>query len=88
MKTGMLWFDNDPKSDLETKVDRAASYYQRKYGKKPDVCFVNPTMLAAKPQRAAGVEIRVTRTVAPYHLWIGVNEPAPSPKKEPMLAAV
>ena len=87
MKTGMLWFDNDPKSDLETKVNRAASYYRRKYGKIPDLCFVNPSMVVNKPQRADGVEIRVTRTVLPNHLWIGVSEHSAAPVFKPISAA-
>lgn len=45
MKIGMLWFDNDPHTDLAAKVERAASYYRSKYGKTPTVCFVHPSML-------------------------------------------
>ena len=78
MKTGMLWYDNDPKTNLEVKVTRAASYYQHKYGLHPDLCYVHPSMLAEKVQRAAGIEIRATSQVLPNHLWIGVNEPAGS----------
>lgn len=45
MKIGMLWFDDDPQATLAVKVEQAATYYQRKYGKKPTVCFVHPSML-------------------------------------------
>ena len=31
MNIGMLWFDNDIKADLPTKIQRAASYYRTKY---------------------------------------------------------
>jgi len=27
MNTGMLWFDNDPKADFNTKINRATDYY-------------------------------------------------------------
>lgn len=47
MKIGMLWFDNDPHTDLSAKVERAATYYRLKYGKSPTVCFVHPSMLPA-----------------------------------------
>lgn len=54
MKIGMLWFDNDSHSDLESKVEKAAAYYRLKYGKTPSVCFVHPSMLPpaqeAQPQ--------------------------------------
>jgi len=45
MNIGMLWFDNDPKSDLETKVERAVAYYRDKYGKVPTLCFIHPSMM-------------------------------------------
>ena len=33
MNVGMLWFDNDPRTALSVKVQRAADYYHQKYGK-------------------------------------------------------
>lgn len=45
MNVGMLWFDNDPKSNIDLKIERAASYYQTKYGRIPTLCFVHPSML-------------------------------------------
>ena len=45
MNIGMLWFDNDPKVNLDTKIERAALYYAKKYGKNPTLCFVHPSML-------------------------------------------
>jgi hypothetical protein len=74
MKTGMLWFDNDPKTDLSAKIVRAVSYYQSKYGEKPNLCFVHPSMLAEKESRPVEIEIRSTHKVLPHHLWLGVNE--------------
>jgi hypothetical protein len=74
MRTGMLWFDNDPKTDLPTKVLRAAAYYQKKYGCSPNLCFVHPTMIKPEGPRASGIEMRPSRQVLPNHLWLGVNE--------------
>jgi hypothetical protein len=45
MKIGMLWFDNDPKADLKVKIERAASYYSKKYGQAPNLCFIHPSMV-------------------------------------------
>jgi hypothetical protein len=45
MNVGMLWFDNDPKINLDAKIERAASFYHEKYGRIPTLCFVNPSML-------------------------------------------
>jgi hypothetical protein len=81
MDIGMLWFDNDQKSDYEAKIERAAAYYRAKYGKAPNLCFVHPCMIpnngsnhAAKPSlNSQGVEIRTSKTMLPNHFWIGIN---------------
>jgi hypothetical protein len=73
MDIGMLWFDNDAKTDLNTKVSRAAAYYRTKYGKSPTICFVHPSMLRKEKDHAAGVEVRTSDLVLPNHIWIGVN---------------
>lgn len=82
MNIGMLWFDNDPKAEIGVKIERAAVYYQQKYGKLPNLCFINPTMLkngkAEEPRplpQTNGVEVRTSPSVLPNHFWIGVNNP-------------
>ncbi len=78
MKTGMLWFDNDPKTDLETKIIKAAKYYQNKYGQHPNLCFVHPSMLDQKKQSPAGFEIRPSNKILPNHLWLGISSHSPT----------
>ena len=81
MNVGMLWFDNDRKSDLPAKVKRAATYYQGKYGAHPNLCFVHPSMAAnqesdhstEKPLITGDIEVRLTKTVLPHHFWIGIH---------------
>ena len=79
MDVGMLWFDNDPRTALTVKVERAADYYRHKYGRLPDLCLVHPSMLV-KPQagavkgRGGKVVIRPNRQILPGHLWIGIEE--------------
>lgn len=78
MTTGMLWFDNDKQVDLSTKISRAADYYQKKYGRRPDLCFVHPSMIGGS-LRTEGIEVKPTRQVLPNHLWLGVQEiPTPN----------
>jgi hypothetical protein len=75
MNIGMLWFDNDTKADLKTKVYRAADYYQRKYGKAPNLCFVHPSMVNGDNSwQNNGIELRTTRSVLPNHYWLGVQQ--------------
>jgi len=77
MNIGMLWFDNDPKTALDDKILRAATYYQNKYGQAPNVCFVHPSMLPETSKKNAGnVEVRKSRSVLVNHFWLGVNNSA------------
>jgi hypothetical protein len=77
MNTGMLWFDNDPKTSLADKVQKAAEHYREKYGAMPDMCMVNPSMLAESEAHVGRVLIRPMRSIMPGHLWIGVEERLP-----------
>ncbi len=45
MNAGMLWFDNDPKTALTAKIERAVDYYRHKYGRDPNLCLIHPSML-------------------------------------------
>lgn len=74
MHIGMLWFDNDPKADLPTKIGRAADYYVKKYGQTPNLVFVHPSQAPAPEDRVDHIEIRTNRSVLPNHLWMGVSE--------------
>jgi hypothetical protein len=80
MNIGMLWFDNDNKSDLTTKIQRAANYYHTKYGKAPNLCLVHPRTLGNNSWKGAGIEVRTTRSVLPNHFWLGVNNNGNSAK--------
>ena len=86
MDIGMLWFDNDKDTDLNAKVNRAVNYYQNKYGVKPNICFVNPSMFPEvektqvgrqsprnNTKNIAGVEVRESSTMLPNHFWLGIN---------------
>lgn len=74
MKTGMLWYDTDIKNDLASRLEKAAEYYQKKYGQRPDLCFVHPSMVLDTVHDVHGIQIRTTRHVLPNHLWLGVQE--------------
>lgn len=83
MNIGMLWFDNDPKAEISTKIERAARYYREKYGRQPNICFVHPSMLQEGYLTRPGekernpIEVRASKSVLPNHFWIGVNGTLP-----------
>jgi hypothetical protein len=82
MDIGLLWFDNDSRRGIEEKVQRAVAHYSRKYGHRPNVCFVHPNMLKGngngkgrqKVLRTDGVEVRPGRAILPDHFWLGVAD--------------
>ncbi len=53
MKSGLLWYDADPKKPIWDKIEEAAQRYYEKFGVRPNTCFVNP---AALPQEGAAAE--------------------------------
>ncbi len=78
MNTGMLWFDDNPKTELTKKIERAATYYEEKYGQRPNLCLVHPTMLAKNGNTEIGkddarLEVRTATYVQPNHFWIGIK---------------
>ncbi len=73
MKSGLLWFDNSPKT-LTEKIESAAKRYREKFGQSPDTCFVNPRDFDTQtPAQHQGVTIGTKATVMPNHLWLGVS---------------
>ncbi len=73
MDFGMLWFDNDPKSDVLSKVQKAAVYYRNKYGETPNLCFVHPSMIPEAKTIAGDISVCCNKTMLPNHFWIGVQ---------------
>jgi hypothetical protein len=73
MKIGMLWFDNDPNTDLAEKIERAAAYYLGKYKQTPTMCFVHPTMLVGCQTPITIVDVRANSAIQPNYLWLGVS---------------
>jgi len=73
MNTGMLWFDNDPKADFLTKINRATDYYLKKYGQRPDLCFVNPGMKFEPPPKNTGIDVQTDQMIMPDHFWLGIK---------------
>lgn len=74
MHIGMLWLDNSQSNDLTDKVRAAATYYRRKYGQSPNLCYVHPSMLPEGTLRVDGVAVHPMDDILPQHLWLGIGE--------------
>ncbi len=73
MDVGMLWFDKEADVGVMDKVGKAAEYYLKKYGKKPNVCYVNPKLLDEDNMQIDQILIRPSLTIQPNYFWIGVR---------------
>ncbi len=75
MNIGMLWFDADRKSDLSSRIVRAADYYRSKYERTPNICFAHPDTLGAQaPNEIGGLKVCSNGAVLVDHFWLGVQE--------------
>jgi len=74
MKVGLLWFDDDPARDLAQKVGRAARHYRQKFGRRPNVCYVHPSLLNGGSRRVGGVKVAPLPSVLRHHFWIGEED--------------
>ena len=76
MTIGMLLFDNSSLA-LAAKIRKAADYYQKKYGRAPELCLINPNVDISGIGSSGDVNpitVRHSKIVLPGHLWIGVEE--------------
>jgi hypothetical protein len=69
----MLWFD-DSQTALHIKIQKAADYYHKKYGRTPDLCLVHPSMLKNDLPQYDKITVRSYRPVLPGHIWIGIED--------------
>ncbi|MCA9961651.1 MAG: hypothetical protein KC443_21580 [Anaerolineales bacterium] len=77
MNVGMLWLDADKGRSFDEKVQRAAEYYTEKYGRFPELCFVN--MAALPDERKIGqIMVKPAKTILPNHFWLGFDQPVES----------
>jgi hypothetical protein len=75
VRTALMWFDNDPKVAFEEKVRQAASAYEGKFGRHPDICYANPKDVPDVVPGALGLLIEPEPSVLPHHLLVGVARP-------------
>lgn len=80
MTSAMLWWD-DSNSTLAEKIKKAAAYYEKKYGRAPELCLVHPNMLKDQKLEVDKITIRPWRYVLPGHIWIGIEDKALEPKE-------
>lgn len=73
MTTGMMWFDNSPKTLLSAKIQKAADYYFKKYGVRPNLVLVHPSMYDENCS-VGEISVKPYRPVLPGHIWLGIED--------------
>ena len=73
MMIGMLWYDNDPKTLLSVKIQKAQLHYKKKYGSSPNICLVNPSM-SNKKEQVGELTVKPYPHIPTGHMWIGVEK--------------
>jgi hypothetical protein len=67
LKTGLLWFDGDPKKSTLQKVEEAVAFYRKKMQADPTVCYLHPSDI----DKTAPGMVKPWRSVLKNHIWIG-----------------
>ena len=73
MQTGPLWFDDNPSLPISSKIEQAAQRYRERFGRSPDLCYVNPRTLADARELSVDLQVAERPTVQPNSFWIGVK---------------
>lgn len=80
MNIGMLWLDSEKTSNVAVMIANAATYYRKKYGQSPNLCFVHPSLLenAGQDEDNPDIAVKSDKTILPGLLWIGVEDQLPA----------
>ena len=73
LEFGLLWYDNDPKTALTSKIERAVARYRAKMGEIPNICYVHQAALE-REMEWQGVRVLGLPNIPPNHFWIGIAE--------------
>ena len=70
MDIGLLWHDGGS-ADLAGTLAQAAKRYHDRFGDKPNVCYVHPTLLPDGDRKVNGILVRSSARVLRHHFWLG-----------------
>ncbi len=70
MDIGLLWHDGGS-TDMAGTLAQAAKRYRDRFGDKPNVCYVHPTLLPDGDRKVNGILVRSSARVLRHHFWLG-----------------
>ncbi len=74
ISVGWMWVDNRQDQDLREKVLAGAQRYRSKFGRSPNICYVNASLLNQPEVECQGVRIIGASNIPRHHFWMGVVE--------------
>ncbi|KKM08415.1 hypothetical protein SY88_23795 [Clostridiales bacterium PH28_bin88] len=83
----MIWFDNNNLKPLERRIMEGAAYFERKHGRRANICLVNPGDLVINPSpgpspsqamERGDIRLIADRRVMKNYFWLGeeINQDA------------
>ena len=74
MISGMLWYDNDQKKDINSKILTAVNYYKNKYGAEPNYCLLNSKTGSLQDINIENINIAISDSILIHHFLIGKDD--------------
>jgi len=70
---GLLWYDADKKRSMKAKIAQAAQRYREKFGRFPNVCYINPADGESGTVTIddRGITILTAKNTLRHHYWVG-----------------
>lgn len=72
MEIAELFLVENLRGDLENQVAWAADRFQKKYGQRPTVCAIHPSLLMGRRNDLRGIQLEGRKGLLPKYLWIGI----------------
>jgi hypothetical protein len=73
----VLWYDDNPKKTVSTKIDEAVVRFTERYGRQPEVCMLNEIDFApgeqVSPAHAPKLRVMHTKSVPTNYFWVGCD---------------
>jgi len=73
MNQGMLWFDDRKDIPDEQKIAAALKFYEQKYGRRPNCCYIHSSTGAEIDQTELKLRIEVSQYILPNHYLLEEN---------------
>lgn len=70
MKQGLLWYEREAKSDLDTRLGDAVAYFIDKFGHPPACCYLHPDLCPHERTSDCGVRLIPNSRVLKNHFWL------------------